>query len=212
MQNKAKFWDDAAEKYAQSPIADMDSYNATLDRTRSYLTKTDRVLELGCGTGSTALLLAPHVSHITASDISSNMLEIAREKVQVDGISNTEFITADLFDEKLETTPYDSVLALNLLHLVNDLPAALHRINMLLKPGGTFISKTFCPSGERMTFKLSLMKMALPLAQMLGKAPYVNFMGISDLENAIISAGFKIVETGNYPASSPTRYIVAQKI
>ena len=36
------------------------------------------VLEFGCGTGSTALTLAPNVRHIQATDVSPKMLEIAR--------------------------------------------------------------------------------------------------------------------------------------
>ena len=48
--------------------------------------------------------------------------------------------------------------------------------------------------------------------QLIGKAPYVNFMEITELEEIISSEGFKIVETGNYPASPPNRYIVARKI
>jgi ubiquinone/menaquinone biosynthesis C-methylase UbiE len=56
------------------------SGNKTLDCTRKHLSASDNVLEVGCGTGTTALLLAPSVKQITASDISSRTIEIAREK------------------------------------------------------------------------------------------------------------------------------------
>ena len=58
MQQAETFWDGAAENYAKSPIRDVEAYNYTLERTRTYLSPTDKVLEVGCGTGSTALLLA----------------------------------------------------------------------------------------------------------------------------------------------------------
>ena len=61
MQETMKFWDGIAEKYAKRPISDMAAYEYTLGRTRSYLKPEDQVLELGCGTGSTALLLAGDV-------------------------------------------------------------------------------------------------------------------------------------------------------
>ena len=118
MQNAAKFWDRVAQKYTKSPIADMDVYTYTLERTRSYLSPSDNILEVGCGTGSTALLLAGDVRQITASDLSSNMIKIASEKAQDQGISNVKFVTAELFDSAIETGPYDSVLALNLLYQV----------------------------------------------------------------------------------------------
>lgn len=209
MQDSALFWDKTAEKYAKSPIADEAAYAYTLDRTRSYLSADDNILEVGCGTGSTALLLAGDVGRITASDISPNMIAIGKEKARAQDIGNVTFITAGLSDGALGDGPYDAVLALNLLHLVEDVPAALRRIHGLLKPGGLFISKTVCVPKSGAPFKFRLIKMVLPLMQWFGKAPYVNFMEITELENRITSAGFKILETGTHPP--PSRYIVARK-
>ncbi len=212
MQKSAKFWNNIAEKYAKSPIADMASYTYTLERTRSYLKPEDSLLELGCGTGSTALLLAGNVRQITASDLSENMIRIGQKKARDQGIANVGFITADVFDEAVPAGPHDVVLALNLLHLLEDVPAAVNRINGLLKPGGLFISKTVCRFGAGVPLKLRLMKLVLPLMQMIGKAPFVQFMAIEELEGTITAGGFEIIEAGNFPASPPLRYIVARKI
>jgi len=212
MKNAAEFWDKAARKYAKSSIADMESYTYTLDHTRSYLAADDNVLEVGCGTGSTALLLAGNVRQITASDISANMISIGSGKAQEQGISNVKFVTAGLFDSDIESGPYDVVLAFNMLHLLEDLPGAIQRINGLLKSDGLFISKTICGSGPGMPLKLRIMKLVLPIMQLIGKAPYVNFMKITALEETISAGGFKIIETGNYPASPPSRYVVARKV
>ncbi len=54
----ARFWDRISRKYAQDAIADQAGYERTLARTRERLPPDSRVLELGCGTGSTALRLA----------------------------------------------------------------------------------------------------------------------------------------------------------
>ena len=216
MQQAVKFWDGVAEKYAKSPISDMDAYTYSLDRTRTYLTADDRVLEVGCGTGSTALLLAESAGHITASDLSANMIAIADGKARDQGVANVRFVTAELFDPAIDPgvggAPYDVVLALNLLHLLRDIDAAIGRIHGLLRPGGLFISKTICPFGKATPLKYRFMKVLVPLMQLVGKAPYVNFMRIEALEQAITAGGFKIVETGNYPASPPSRYIVARKV
>ncbi len=201
-----------AAKYAKSTIKDMESYNFTLERTKSYLKADDNVLEVGCGTGSTALLLAESVRQITASDISIGMISIGSGKAQEQNISNVKFVTAGLFDSAIENGPFDVVLAFNILHLVDDLPRAIQRINGLLRSDGLFISKTICGSGSGMPLKLRIMKLVLPLMQLIGKAPYVNFMKITALEETISTEGFKIIETGNYPASPPSRYVVAQKV
>ena len=209
MHQAAKFWDDAAEKYAKSPIGDMDAYQYSLERTRTYLKPTDRVLEFGCGTGSTALLLAEDVEHITASDISSNMIAIATGKARDQRVSNVTFVVSDVLGDALDGEPYDVVMALNLLHLLKDLDGTLERINGLLKPGGVFISKTVTRLGKGTPLKFRLLKLVLPLMQRMGKAPYVNFMKTEELEQAITLHGFKIIETGNYPSTS--RYVVAVK-
>lgn len=209
MQQAATFWDNTAEKYANSPIQDLKAYNYTLERTRSYLSPTNKVLEVGCGTGSTALLLSENVDQIDASDLSGKMIEIAARRSREQGVTNVNFITADLLNGAIDNGPYDVVLALNLLHLVKDTPAAIRRINGLLKPGGTFISKTVCQPGKGASLKFRLIKAVLPIMQFLGRAPYVKFMEIKELENQLTSQGFKIIESGNYPP--PSRYIVAIK-
>ncbi len=216
MQNTVEFWDKVAAKYAKSPISDMEAYTETLERTKSYLSPDYSVLEVGCGTGSTAFLLAESAKHITASDLSGAMIRIGLEKAKEQGISNVTLLKADLFDKTIDKTiengPYDVILAFNLLHLLEDTPAAIKRIHALLKPDGLFISKTTCLAGSGTPFKFRMIMMILPLMQWLGKAPYVNFMDIPELEKNISSQGFKIIETGNYPASPPNRYIVARKV
>lgn len=211
MQNAKTFWDNAAEKYAKAPISDMKAYEYTLDRTKSYLTPEDHVLELGCGTGSTALLLASDVAHITASDLSSSMVEIGERKASAEDVSNISFIASGIDGSDLETGPFDVVLAHNLIHLLEDTPAVMKRINQLVKPGGIFISKTVCKPGKGTPLKLRLILLILPLMQKLGKAPFVKFMEIPELEQHVTEAGFKIIETGNHPIAPPSRYIVARK-
>ena len=101
MQTAETFWDKNAEKYSRSPVKNVPAYERTLERTRSYLSADDEVLELGCGTGSTALLLADAVKHITGSDISANMIGIARAKAQDKKTANVTFVQATVTDGKL---------------------------------------------------------------------------------------------------------------
>lgn len=211
MQDAITFWDKTAERYARSPIRDMESYEYTLGRTRSYLKQSDDVLEVGCGTGSTALLLAENVRHLTASDLSPNMIAIGKRKAAAKGITNISFVASDVLGDGINRGPYDVVLALNLIHLLQDTPAVMRHFFTLVKPGGHFISKTVCKPGSGTPLRLRLMLAALPLMQWLGKAPFVKFMEIAELEAHVVDAGFEIVETGNHPAAPPNRYIVARR-
>lgn len=202
-----KFWDKVAAKYAKSPIKDMDAYEYTLGRTKSYLKKADRVLELGCGTGSTALLLAENVKHIAATDISGKMIKIAQEKAHTQNISNVDFRQMELCDLQQLDDGYDVVLALNLLHLVQSPQEAIKLLGGPLKTGGVFISKTPCLSSKAWLFTPMVKVM-----QFFGKAPYVGMLSVSEMDKMVMDAGFEILEKGNFPNSLPSHYIVARKL
>ena len=78
------FWDRIAPKYARKPVKDPAAYEDKLSRVRAALRPTDCILEIGCGTGSTALRLAPGVTHITATDASRGMIGIAQSKLSLE--------------------------------------------------------------------------------------------------------------------------------
>lgn len=57
----------------------------------------DRVLEIGCGTGEDALWLAKQNIHVTATDASQRMIDIARQKIADAGLTEyVEFRVLDL--------------------------------------------------------------------------------------------------------------------
>ncbi|CUH65804.1 Demethylmenaquinone methyltransferase [Thalassovita gelatinovora] len=211
MQSAAKFWDKMAHRYAETPIRDMDSYEYTLERTRSYLKQSDRVLELGCGTGTTAVNLAGSAGVVVASDLAAEMVQIGKTRAAEANADNVYFVQADVDDAELREDPYDVVMAFNLLHLIEDIDVALAHIRDMVKPGGVFISKTVCLAESGGSLKLRAIKLALPLMQLLGKAPFVRFFSIGALERAFEKAGFEIIESGNFPARPPSRYLVVRR-
>lgn len=186
----ARFWNKAARKYAKSPIADMAGFDRTLGRTRELLPPGARVLELGCGTGTTALRLADAAESYLATDISSEMIAIANEKragAAQDG-ALPEFRQATARDLAREGTRYDAVLGFNYLHLAGDVREALGDIRSLLTPGGIFISKTPCLGDMN-----PLIGLAIPVMRLFGKAPSsVASMTAASLAEAICAAGFEV--------------------
>jgi SAM-dependent methyltransferase len=206
MNSNAAFWDRIAPKYAADPIKDMAAYEYTLNRSRSYLTGQENGLELGCGTGSTALLLAPGLRHLTATDISPAMIAIGRAKAEAAGVANVNFAVADAEAANPADTPFDVIFAFNLLHLTADPKAAIARIHGHLRPGGLFISKTACLSGL-----FRLMTVPVAVMRMFGRAPEVRFFSPRWLERAVAGAGFEIIESGDFPKRPARRYIVARR-
>lgn len=206
MTTQANFWDRIAPKYAKTPIKDLDHYHHTLSRTQSYLRSSDHVLEIGCGTGSTALLLAASVARIVGTDISSGMIEIARGKLGAEH-KNLEFEVVDIFESCAQNPGQDAILAHSLLHLLKDVPGSLNAIHGALKPEGLFVSKSAC-LGDGGWYINPMIK----VMQLFGKAPYAAVFTVEELERMIENAGFEIVETETKSGMVPVRYIVARKL
>ena len=200
------FWDRAAQRYAKMEMRNPDAYETTLTLVKARLRARDRVLELGCGTGATALRLAPCVADYVASDYSSAMIAIAHQAKDITGMENLTPVVASLGDGAIPEGPYDVVLAFNLLHLLPERTAAFSEIFDLTRPGGYLISKTPCLGGLFRIFQPVLMVLRL-----FGKAPDFNFITPAALERDIVRAGFEVIERGDYPSGPPRRFIVAQR-
>lgn len=206
MSKSTQFWDKQAPSYAARPISDQAGYEASLERVRAYLNRDDQVLELGCGSGMTARLLAPTVAHIHATDISPGMIAIAKEKAAEEGCTGVTFGVATVEEVARPERGYDVILAFNFLHLVEDLPQVLRSIHALLKPGGKLICKTPCISGKFRAFWP-----VIKVMQLLGKAPYVRFAAPNTLDAAIEAASLRIEVSEDFKGSSMRHFVLAQK-
>lgn len=183
-----KFWDNTAEKYSKSPVRDEALYQEKLKKTQEYLTQESKVLEIGCGTGTTALHHAPFAGEILATDISANMVEIAKKKASEAGIENVGFQQATVENFQGEPNSYDVILALNIIHLLEDPASAIKKMYGLLKPGGYFVTGTVC-LGDVL---FSPWRIAIPVMRLLNKIPPVRYLKRAQLMSYIADAGFEI--------------------
>lgn len=206
----AAFWTRLSRKYAADPIADVAGYERTLARVAELLGPGDRVLEFGCGTGTTALQLAPNVSAYLATDLAPGMIAIAREKLAADPCPRLSFEVATAETMAGGPERWDAVLGFNWLHLVADLPGTLRAVHGLVRPGGLFLSKTAC-LGEMNP----LIGLAIPVMRLFGKAPAtVLRFTAAELQAEIAAAGFKIeaVERHGSKRKDARAFIVARAV
>lgn len=185
----AYFWDRSARKYAKSKIADPGGYERTLERSRAMLKPDNRVLELGCGTGTTALRLAETVQSYLGTDISAEMIAIADEKHAASNIPGLTFRRATADALSAQATQFDAVLAFSYLHLVRDLSDTLRCIHDMLSPGGYFISKTPCVGDMNPMIR----RVLLPAMRAVGKAPFVSIFTAVELNQRFLDAGFDVL-------------------
>ncbi|WP_425419693.1 class I SAM-dependent methyltransferase [Oricola indica] len=205
MSRTDRFWDRIAKRYAARPVADEASYQKKLEITRAYLGETSDVLEVGCGTGSTAILHAPRVRHIRAVDCSANMLDIAREKALEAGVTNIDFEKADIDELDLPPAHYNVVLALSILHLVDDRDAVIARLFDALKPGGVLVSSTGCVGDD-----MAWIRFIAPLGRSVGLLPLIRVFTRAQLRASFERAGFAI-EHDWKPGKGKAVFIVGRK-
>src|SRR5262245_28193095 len=131
-------WGPIAASYATS------SYHANgpdLARLReaAALTRTEQVLDLGCGAGHTALAVAPHAAAVTAVDLTPEMLEVAAGLAAERGITNITFRQANAASLPFPDGSFDLVTSRMSAHHYADPTAALHEAARVLRPSGMLL-------------------------------------------------------------------------
>ncbi len=102
------------------------------------LSKSLKVLNAGCGTGSFALsfALANKKSEVTAFNISQSSIDYATNQQKSLNIKNVNFIKADIFNlsEEISSKKYDIVYCRGVLHLTFYPKLGLEILSKLVKP------------------------------------------------------------------------------
>ncbi len=205
MNREAKFWDKRADRYSERPVSDKAAYQKKLEITRSCLRPDMQVLEIGCGTGSTAIAHAPYVRHILATDVSPRMIEIAKGKAEAARIDNVTFAARAVGELEFPDQEFDVVMALNILHLLEEMETAIADAYRILKPGGVFVTSTACIGDMMKVFRI-----ILPIGQFLRLIPYVGVFTSTELRRSLAGAGFEI-EHDWHPKKNAAVFIIARK-
>ncbi|HII15549.1 MAG TPA: class I SAM-dependent methyltransferase [Nanoarchaeota archaeon] len=137
----------AYKKWAQTYEADSKLNPAT--ETEKYLIipvlkpqKKDLILDIGCGTGRFAMLLAKRCRKVTGIDFSPDMLAVAKDKSK--NIKNIEYLKLDA-SKKLpfKNSSFDKVLCTLVVMHIKDLQKFLSEIHRVLKKGGVLVYDDF---------------------------------------------------------------------
>ena len=101
----------------------------------------DTVLECACGTGLLSAVIAPKCRQLTATDFSRQMLKKAEKNCAV--FANITYSQADITALCFAYCSFDTVVAGNVIHLLDNPLTALHELNRVLKDGGVLIIPTY---------------------------------------------------------------------
>jgi len=201
-----KFWDRTASFYDREEKKDELSYLNFIEKARKYLKSNDTVLDFGCGTGLVCNEIAENVKMIYAMDISSKMIEIARNKAITRNIQNVDFACTTLFDERFKQNSFDVIVVLNVLHVVENTQKVIHRINELLKPEGFIVSATPC-MGEK-----PLLNSLFTIGSKIGITPKIKSFKNTELKQLFIRENFELIEADPLKKNSLQYMIIAMKL
>lgn len=133
-------WDARAAAFDEEPdhgLRDPEVRAAWATRLRAWLPRrAGDMLDLGCGTGSLALLAAEQGHRITGVDRSPAMVALAREKLAG---RDAAFLVGDAAAPPVGEERYDAVLVRHVLWTLPEPRRALRHWRDLLRPGGRLV-------------------------------------------------------------------------
>ena len=111
----------------------------------SQISSQQHVLDIGTGTGNIAIESAEIIGaggKVIGVDISTQMLDIARDKIKVLGLNNVEFQLADAEELSYSANSFDRILCANTFPWMENKLATLRIWYKFLKPGGVIAIHT----------------------------------------------------------------------
>jgi len=149
------------------------------------------LIEFGCGAGFFTKVLAENASHVMATDLSDEMLAVAR--TQLKDWQNVIVEKADCEKTDFPSGKFGSVFMANLIHVIENPSIALQESYRILKDGGLLLIVDYTGYGMKW---FEMMKMGIRFLRKWGKPPAYSKGKLSPdaLCSLVESAGFKVEE------------------
>lgn len=209
-QREEKYWSRFASSYdrAGEYVVGHSILEAILDRLSGERDLGD-VLEFGCGTGYFTMALAGQARRVIATDLSDEMLQVAR--AQLGQFQNVTVKKADCASTDYPAGAFDSVLMANLVHVIEDPLPCLLESHRILKRAGLLIVVDF--TGYRLPL-LRTMRLGWRYVRKWGIPPRHgrNDLSPEELMGLMGSVGFEVKDVELLEGGSNALYLRGTKL
>ncbi len=165
------------------------------------------LVEFGCGNGTYTELVAKLATHVTATDIAEDMLNMARAKLE--HYEHVQFEQRDCYDSKFPGSAFDTVLMANLIHVVHDPAKALQEAHRILKDHGRLVLLSFTADGMKF---FDMLRLIYRYWKTFGAPPKKGTpFKLSSLTEFVNKHDFSVQEASLIGHKTKAIFLVAQK-
>lgn len=166
------------------------------------------VVEFGCGMGYYTGVLANNSKRVIATDVSDEMLEMARGQLQ--GFQNITVQKADCESSTFPAETFDTAVMINVIHVIENPLNSLKESHRILKAGGTLLLASY--TGYTMK-RFDRIKLAMRFLRKWGKpCPYFRTDLSPNYVNPLVEkAGFAVQESQVIGDKAKALYLKARK-
>jgi len=138
--DEGAYWAEHADEFDRGVAAHHERLMAA-----AAIDRSDRVLDVGCGTGQTSrdAARAATAGSVLGVDLSSAMLEVARRRAADEGVPNVTFEQADAQVHPFDAGAFDVVISRTAAMFFADQQAAFANLAGALRPGGRLVLLTW---------------------------------------------------------------------
>ena len=204
-QREEQYWNRLAHSYDRDGeyIVGEPILQAIMERLSAERDLGDCV-EFGCGTGYLTRAVAGNARHVVATDLSDEMLEMAR--TELSEFQNVTIQKANCCNTDFPAERYDSVLMANLIHVLDAPLPCLQEGYRILRNGGLLIVVDFT------SYRLALFRTAQLVLRYLRRWGVPrrherHDLSPEELVNLVKSAGFKVKNVQLLQAESNALYL-----
>jgi len=184
----------AAYREQHGPQSRLLAYRLGLIRSLARFRPTDRVVEIGCGPGNHLLPLAALYASAIGTDLSANMVAMARQRCHEEGLAGKVQFRAD-DAQALATVPdgaADVAFCVGAFEHMVDKRAVLASVARVLVPGGRFACLT--PNGDWLWYR----RLAPWLGLATTRLATDRFVGAEEVRRLLGECGFADIAVGHW--------------